>query len=185
MLSVKFELIGPRKTMNEKVPKKMQARYEEITSITDTVCQKHLNDEYAVMSRKLAAALARKRPSPLESGRANTWACGIVYTIGFANFLFDQSFSPYMSAEALCNAFGIAKNTGYNTSKKIRDLFDLMQFDPRWTLPSLMDQNPMAWMISVDDLIIDARHAPRYIQEEAFRKGLIPYLPGDENSSTS
>lgn len=167
--------------MNEKVPNKLQARYEEITSISDAVCQKHLNDEYAEMSRKMTAALARKRPSPLQSGRVNTWACGIVYTIGFVNFLFDKDTPPYMSAADLCNAFGIAKNTGYNASKKIRDLFDVMQFDPRWTLPSLMDLNPMAWMISVDNFIIDARHAPRYIQEEAFRKGLIPYLPDKEN----
>jgi hypothetical protein len=38
---------------------------------------------------------------------------------------------------------------------------------------------PMAWMIMVDGLIVDARHAPRVIQEEAYRKGLIPYIPGE------
>ena len=47
-------------------------------------------------------------------------------------------------------------------------------------MPSLIDENPMAWMISVDGFILDARQAPRAIQEEAFRKGLIPYLPEDE-----
>lgn len=171
--------------MNEKVPNKLQARYEEITAVIDAVCQEYLNDEYADMSRKMAAALARKRPSPLQSGRANTWACGIVYTIGFVNFLFDKSFPPHISAEGLCAAFGVAQSTGYNASKKIRDLFGLIQFDPRWTLPSLMDQNPFAWMISVDGLMIDARYAPSYIQEEAFRKGLIPYLPGERKPSPS
>lgn len=171
--------------MSEKVPQKMQARFNEIVSITDAVCQKSLNEEYAAMSRKMAAALARKRPSPLESGRANTWACGIVYTIGFVNFLFDKSNQPHMSAGDLCAAFGIAKSTGYNKSKEIRDLFDLTQFDPDWTLPSLMDQNPMAWMISVNGMIIDARHAPRYIQEEAYRKGLIPYVPEDPHPDRS
>ncbi len=43
----------------------------------------------------------------------------------------------------------------------------------------MMDHNPMAWMITVNGLIIDARHAPRAIQEEAYRKGIIPYIPGD------
>src|SRR3990172_3068436 len=46
-----------------------------------------------------------------------------------------------------------------------------------------MEENPMAWMISVDGLIVDVRHAPRPIQEEAFRKGLIPYLPTQGESS--
>lgn len=49
--------------------------------------------------------------------------------------------------------------------------------DPNWSLPSLIDRNPMAWMISVNGYIIDARQAPRVFQEEAFQKGFIPYLP--------
>jgi hypothetical protein len=43
-----------------------------------------------------------------------------------------------------------------------------------------VDQNPLAWMISVNGFVMDARHATRAIQEEAFRKGLIPYLPEDK-----
>lgn len=169
--------------MTEKIPQIMQARYEEITSLTDAVCRSHLNDEYAEMIRKMAATLARKRPSPLAGGRANVWACGIAYSVGFVNFLFDKSFPPSLSAEDLCAAFGVSKSTGYNKSKGIRDLLDLTQFDPHWTLPSLMDANPMAWMISVNGLIVDVRHAPRPIQEEAFRQGLIPYLPDRGESS--
>jgi hypothetical protein len=28
--------------------------------------------------------------------------------------------------------------------------------------------------------MVDARYVPREIQEEAFRKGLIPYIPEDQ-----
>jgi hypothetical protein len=35
----------------------------------------------------------------------------------------------------------------------------------------------MAWMITVNGLIVDARHLPREIQEVTYRKGLIPYVP--------
>lgn len=164
--------------MAHKVPKKLQPRFDEITALTDAVCRVHLNGEYAEMSQKLTATLARKRPSPLERGRADSWACGIVYALGFVNFLFDKSFEPYLSAEELCDAFGVSKATGYNKSKEIRDLLGLTQFEPDWTLPSQMDKNPLVWMLSVNDFIIDIRSAPRQIQEEAFRKGLIPYLPG-------
>ncbi len=48
---------------------------------------------------------------------------------------------------------------------------------PKWTLPSLIDQNSLIWMLEVNGLIIDIRHAPRALQEEAFQKGLIPYIP--------
>jgi len=163
---------------SQKVPKQLQPIYREITALTDAFCAEHLNDEYAQMSRKLAAALSRKRPSPLSRGKAAIWACGIVYAIGSVNFLSDRSFEPYMRMEDLCALMGVSKSSGANKAAEIRKLFGMYQFDPTWTLPSLMDHNPMAWMITVNGLIVDARYAPREIQEEAYRKGLIPYVPG-------
>ncbi len=53
--------------------------------------------------------------------------------------------------------------------------------DKQWTLPSRIEQNPMAWMISVIGFIVDARSQPRLVQEEAYRKGLIPYIPGEKD----
>jgi hypothetical protein len=42
-----------------------------------------------------------------------------------------------------------------------------------------MDSNPMAWYTTVNGFIMDARLAPREIQEVAFAKGLIPYISAD------
>ena len=165
---------------SEKVPGAMQARYDEIVSLIDQVCHEHLNQEYAEMSRAMAATLARNRLSPLASGKAKSWACGIVYAIGRVNFLFDASQTPHVRADELCALFGVSASTGSAKSTLIFKLMDLMQFDPRWTLPSMMDENPMAWFIMVNGLIVDARHVPRPIQEEALRKGLIPYIPGEK-----
>ncbi len=164
---------------SESVPNEMRATYDAIVALTDKVCQEHLNDEYAEMCRRLAAALARKRPSPITRGKPEVWACGIAYTIGMVNFLFDKTQKPHIRADELCQAFGVNQSTGGNKSQAIRKMFDIMQMDPRWTVPSMMDKNPLAWMISVNGLMIDARHAPREVQEIAFRKGLIPYIPGE------
>lgn len=164
---------------SESVPAKMRERYDAIVALTDAVCAEHLTEEFAQLARQATAALARKRPSPLASGRANTWACGIVYALGFVNFMFDKSQPYYMSAEDLCAAFGVAKSTGYNKSKLVRDTFDMVQFDPNWCLPSLMDENPLAWTITVNGFIVDARFMPREIQEIAYQKGLIPYIPDE------
>ena len=35
----------------------------------------------------------------------------------------------------------------------------------------------MPWMIQVNGFLLDARYVRREIQEEALRKGLIPYIP--------
>ncbi len=172
-----------RKPNSLSVPETMQTRYQEIIALTDTICQEKLNTEYAALCRELAATLARKRPSPLTSGQVKTWACGIVYTIGFVNFLFDKTQTPSMRADELCAWFGVASSTGGNKAKQIRDMLRITQFDPRWTLPSLVDQNPMVWMVTVNGFMVDARQLPVELQKEAFRKGLIPYVPGVSTSS--
>jgi hypothetical protein len=161
------------------VPKAMQAEYDQITALTDSVCQEHLTDEYADLCRKLCAILSRKRPSPLVRGRVKSWAGAILYTIARVNFLFDVSQDPHMSAGELCAAIGVSQGTASAKSTQIMDLLDIIQMHPDWTLPSLLDLNPMAWMIMVNGLIVDVRTQPRYIQEIAYAKGLIPYIPGD------
>ena len=165
------------KRRKDSVPKKMQAKYEEITGLTDAFCQAHLTDEYAQLCRKLAAKLSRKRPSPLSGGRSKSWAAAILYTIARVNFLFDKSQTPHMRADELCRKIGVSQGTASAKSKKIMDMLGIHQLHPDWTLPSQMDDNPMAWMIMVNGLIVDVRSMPRAIQEEAYRKGLIPYMP--------
>jgi hypothetical protein len=54
-----------------------------------------LDEEYAGLARSVVAKLARKRPSPIQSGRASTWAGGVVYALGQVNFLFDPDTKPY------------------------------------------------------------------------------------------
>ena len=162
---------------SERVPAALQVKYDEIVALTDTFCQRHLNEEYRDLCRRMAATLCRKRPSPVTTGNTNTWACGIVYAVGRVNFLFDKSQTPHIRADELCQHFGLSPKTGSAKSTAIMELLKSGQMDPHWTLPSRMGDNPMAWLIQVNGLIVDARHAPREIQEEAFRRGMIPYLP--------
>ena len=150
---------------------------EVIIGLTDQFCRNHLNDEYADLCRKLTEKLARKRPSPLVSGKPNTWACGIVRTIGWVNFLDDKAQNPHIKLTAIDKAFSVGESTGQGKSMLIRKMFKIRPMDPEWSLPSRMDENPMVWMIQVNGFLVDARLLKRELQEEALRKGLIPYIP--------
>jgi hypothetical protein len=46
----------------------MRAVYEEITRATDACCHWRLDEDYAEICRLIAAALCRKRPSPVAQG---------------------------------------------------------------------------------------------------------------------
>ena len=143
----------------------------------DAFCKEHLNKEYTDLCRKLTEKLARKRPAPLISGKPNSWACGIVRTIGWVNFLDDKTQKPHMKLTAIDKAFGVGESTGQGKSMLIRKMFRIKTFDPAWSLPSRIDDNPMAWMIQINGFLVDARFLKREIQDEALRKGLIPYIP--------
>lgn len=167
----------PRKKLNSKDD--AADILKVVVGMTDEFCRDHLNDEYAALCRQLAEKLARKRPSPLTSGKPNTWACGIVRTIGWINFLDDRSQKPHMKLTAIDKAFGVGESTGQGKSMLIRRMFKIRTFDPTWTLPSHLDDNPAVWMLQVNGFLMDIRHAPREAQEVAFEKGLIPYIPAD------
>jgi len=167
----------PPQTKSLSVPEPMRPHYEAVTALTDALCREKLNDEYAQLCREMTATLARKRPSPLATGHVNSWACAIAYTIGSVNFLFDKSQNPHLRADQLCDWFGLSKSTGGNKSNQIKQILKIGLLDPHWTLPGRMDENPMAWNVMLNGFIVDARSLPRPLQEEAYRKGLIPYLP--------
>jgi Domain of unknown function (DUF6398) len=122
-------------------------------------------------------ASARKRPTPLGRGHVETWACAIAYTVGRVNFLFDAAQAPHMPASALCSAFGVGQSTAAARSKEIMRLLRIGPLDPRWCLPSQLANNPAAWMIQVNGFVVDARELPLDLQEQAYRRGLIPFVP--------
>ncbi len=152
-----------------------------IIGLIDQFCKKYLNEEYAVLCRKLAETLARKRPSPLLSGSPNTWASGIVRTVGWVNFLHDKSQTPHMRLSDIDAVFGISESSGAAKLAAIRKMLKTQQLDPNWTLPSRLHDNPLVWMLEVNGFMIDVRRATREVQEIAFNKGLIPFIPADRH----
>ena len=150
-----------------------------VVQMTDAFCKQFLNEEYAEACRKMARMLARKRPSPLLRGKLDAWASGILRTIGRVNFLDDPSQTPYLKLPMIDRAFGVAESTGQGKSQLIRKMLKIHQFDPKWTLPSRLDDNPLVWMLQVNGFLMDIRHAPRDAQVVAYEKGLIPYIPAD------
>ncbi len=173
----------PRKATAAVAPRSATAVAKEIAGevieMTDAFCREYLNEEYAELCRKLALALARKRPSPLFRGRLETWAAGVVRTVGWVNFLDDPHQTPHLALYSIDEAFGISPSTGATKLKDIRTMFRIHRFDPRWTLPSKMDDNPFIWMLEINGFPLDMRYAPRELQEVAFEKGLIPYIPAE------
>jgi hypothetical protein len=159
------------------VPRAVRPYAEQVIAVTDTVCQEHLDAEYADLSRALVGKLARKRPSPLGRGDPRIWAAGVVYAVGQLNFIFDPAQTPNATADQLGEWLGVKKTTMANKARLIRDTVKLNHFDTEFMRRDLVNDNPLVWLLEVDGLLIDIRHAPVALQVQAFELGLIPFVP--------
>ena len=160
-----------------RIPVAMRPTSERVIALTDKVCADLLDEEYVGLARHVVAKLARKRPSPLQSGRPATWAGGTVWALGQVNFLFDPSTEPYVAHDDLADAFGLTKSTLGQKAKQIRDMLKMTWATPEFLRADRIDDNPMIWLIEVNGLTFDARALPVDIQVEAYLKGIIPYVP--------
>ncbi len=161
------------------VPRPMQATNDAVVALTDAFCRDHLNDEYRDLARAMAAALCRKRPSPLASGQPRTWACGIIHVLGRLNFLSDKASQPYMTMAEVSAAFGVGESTASAKARAISEALGTDRMDPAWMLKSIVDRNPIVWMAEVNGLLVDLRNMPREVQASAYELGMIPYIPAD------
>lgn len=161
------------------VPAKLHKRLREIMALADAFCKTHLNAEVRDLCREVAVATCQAG-LPISSGKAASWAAGIVASVGFANFLGDPSQSYHMTMDEMAEKIGVSPATLHAKAKVIRDSLDISRMDPRFSTKGMTDHNPVVWLVQIDGLPFDIRRAPREVQEAAFRKGLIPYIPDDD-----
>ena len=90
-----------------------------------------------------------------------------------------------MTTAGLCSRFGVGQSTALAKARVISQTLDTSRLNPEWGLPSLLDQNPLMWMAEVNGLLVDLREMPREVQQIAFDKGIIPFIPADHEKGSA
>jgi hypothetical protein len=145
--------------------KKIKEREEKIIELTNNFCDQHLDEDYKQLCKKLVEKMGRKHKVPFKRGQLDIWAASVVYAIGSINFLFDQSFEPYMSADQLNDAFGTNKSTVSNKARKLKKMFNLGHFDSEFSTQEMEQSNPFNQMVMVDGFIVSLDSLPPEYQE--------------------
>jgi tetratricopeptide (TPR) repeat protein len=114
-----------KRTNTEPVDPDLAEKQQALLDLTGAFCDARLNADYKRLCQKMIDEMARMRPVPFARGRADIWAAGIVHAIGGANFLFDKSFEPYLSAGDIAAGFGVSPASASQKAAAVRDLFDL------------------------------------------------------------
>lgn len=151
---------------------KIKQRENELIEMTSSFCEEYLDDEYRKLSKKLIQKLARKHDVPFKRGKLEIWAGGIIYALGQINFLFDDSFDPFITPDDICNYFSCKKSSASNKARDIRKLLNLKLGDKEFSTSFIQMHNlhPNTDLSQVKSL--DGAQSRFYLEESAklFRK---------------
>lgn len=141
------------------------ASTQKIIEMTTACCAEHLDEDYSRLCEKLIKKMGRKHDVPFKRGQLDIWASAVVYALGSINFLFDQSFEPYMSATQICNYFGTNKSTVSQKARRIKDMLGMGYFDPEFSTQHAESSNPMNDMVVVDGFFVPMDTLPEEAQK--------------------
>ncbi len=170
---------GRSKGVGTNIPDEFQEAFIVVVELTDAFCEQYLDEDYRQLCEEMAVVIY-VRELPSQRDKPAGWASGIVHAVGWVNFLHDPNRSPHITPAQLAEGFGVSKGTMMTKSRIIRDKLDITTLDPDWCTPAMLADNPLVWMFDVGGFVMDIRNTPRQVQEEAYREGLIPFIPADK-----
>lgn len=125
----------------------LKAREEEVVRMVTEFCNEKIDAEYASLCEKMVRKLGRKRSCPLERGRLEIWAASVVYTVATMNFLFDNSFEPYLPLSGIHDYFGTSSSTVTQKAAQIRTMLKLRRYwDPEFSTENMQANSPFDFL---------------------------------------
>lgn len=121
------------------IPNALRDRVAGIVDVCDRACEAVLDTEYQGLARRLVALLARKRPSPLQRGRPEIWAGGVLWALGQVNWLFARNATVHVTGDQLAEAVGAKPKSIAAKATVVSDAADIAEFDPRFTRRELQE----------------------------------------------
>jgi hypothetical protein len=143
----------------------IQEQQQKILALIEEFCTLKLDSEYSELSKKLIQKLGRKREVPFIKGQPKVWASAIIHALGSINFLFDKTFSPYVSLDEINDFFGTGKTTTGTKSKQIRDMLKLNCYDKEFSTKTMQENNPFNKFVMVDGFFVSLHTLPEHVQQ--------------------
>lgn len=144
----------------------LENRKKQLIRLTAEFCEDKLDKEHKELSRKLIQNLYNQTRRPFSSVNVNQWAAGILYSIGTANLLFDETFEPYISVRELNEYFGADPDMTFRNASFINEQLNLDIFDGGLSLLRKGKRNPLEDKISVDGIYLPMEVFSSTIQEK-------------------
>lgn len=114
-------------------------RLNEIKTAIKMFSERYLNEEFYGYSLHLCNMLGRKRTLSITGGRQEIWAAAIIYVIARLNFLFDHSNKFHLTADIICDFFGVKKSTASQKATFIETVCKIRLGEPSLCTSDISD----------------------------------------------
>jgi hypothetical protein len=153
--------------------KEIKKRQNEILDLIKGFTDEKLDAEYFELSKKLLTKLAHKRNVSFAKSELDVWAGGIINAIGSHNFLFDDSFEPYICEDELTDYFNLSQLTIYNNTKIIRNLLKAELEGSEFSTQYVKDNNPSD---NIWDIIHESTTSELSLNDIEFTDSPLSYI---------
>jgi len=161
---------------SRKISESEKAVFESIVELTRSFCLQFPDGDFAEICEEMIRGTFDASDCMMR-GRPESWAAGTLYTVAWINFLHRKDTKSGLDAETIAQTYDVSTSTIHSKSKALRQALDLIQLDPAYTLPEMLNENPFIWLMNINGTMVDIREASPEILEAAFVEGLIPYIP--------
>lgn len=124
---------------------------DKLIKLVTDFCDKHLDDDYEHLCIDVIEKMSRKRNVPFLTGRLEIWAASIIHALGRINFLYDKSFTPYITMDELAAYFNTSKRTIGPKSSQIEIMFSMAPFHPEFSTLRMLKKSPYRNMAMTED----------------------------------
>ncbi len=130
-------------------------------------CRDQLNKEYYNLCDDLFFDIVLENWTfDMEKYESNLWCASIVYAVGSINFLFDNSFKPFISQKDLSDYFEVDIKLMKINGRFIKNELDIKYFDDLYTTKYLNERNPFHKYIYYNDVLTPLDEFPEDIIEK-------------------
>ena len=137
---------------------------QRVVGLVQSYAEKHLDNEYLTLAKKLIARIEQEPGRVLETETAELWAAAVVHAISSVNFLFDKAHPLYVAEASIAEHFNQLPQTVADQSIWLRTNLKIRHFDPEFSANqlgiALQDD-----LVKVDEFIVPMNLLPGKYQQ--------------------
>lgn len=143
---------------------------QELLELIQVYCKTHLDEEYKKLCTKAFRRLEKENPDVFNRGKQEVWAAAIVWAVGRANFLGDNTFEPYASLNDVCNYFGVNSSTVGQKASKIMEMLGMDYFNTEF----LIDESEISKLVNSLVMTEDGLIVPKDMLIDEEEEDILP-----------